>query len=86
MSLKATEGLIALMPETDCDQTAIGLPPITSAAFLIAILVIAKQSGRNIRDASSTPSGIKRERYVCMNFDRLMKMLFLIEWHRAVIK
>jgi hypothetical protein len=31
-----TKGLIALTPEIDCDQTAIGLPPVTSAVFLIA--------------------------------------------------
>jgi hypothetical protein len=30
------KGLIALTPEIDCDQTAMGLPPITSAAFIIA--------------------------------------------------
>jgi hypothetical protein len=32
----ATKGLIALTPEIDCDQTAIGLPPVTSSVFLLA--------------------------------------------------
>jgi hypothetical protein len=34
--VKATKGLIALTPEIDCDQTAFGLSPVTSAVFLIA--------------------------------------------------
>jgi hypothetical protein len=34
MSLKATERLTAAPP--DCNQTAMGLPPVTSAVFLIA--------------------------------------------------
>jgi hypothetical protein len=28
--------VIALTPELDCDQTAMSLPPVTSAVFLIA--------------------------------------------------
>jgi hypothetical protein len=32
----ATKGLIALKPEIDCNQTPMGLPPVTSAVFLIA--------------------------------------------------
>jgi hypothetical protein len=36
MSLKATKELTSLTPEMDCDQTAIGLPLVTSAVFLIA--------------------------------------------------
>jgi hypothetical protein len=28
--------LIALTPEIDCEQTAMGLPPVTSAVFFIA--------------------------------------------------
>jgi hypothetical protein len=36
MSYKATKGLIALTPEIDCDQKAIGLPLIMLAVFLIA--------------------------------------------------
>jgi hypothetical protein len=31
---KATIGLVAFTP--DCDQTAMGLPPVTSAVFLTA--------------------------------------------------
>jgi hypothetical protein len=34
--IKVTKGLITLTPEIDCDQTAMNLPPITSAVFLIA--------------------------------------------------
>jgi hypothetical protein len=34
---KVTKELIlALTPEIDCDQMAMGLPPVTSAVFLIA--------------------------------------------------
>jgi hypothetical protein len=33
---KATKQLIALTPEIDCYQKAMGLPPVTSAVFLIA--------------------------------------------------
>jgi hypothetical protein len=33
---KVTKGLIAFTPEIDCDQTAMGLPPITSAVLLMA--------------------------------------------------
>jgi hypothetical protein len=36
MSEKATKGLIALTPDIDCNKTEIGLPPVTSAVFLIA--------------------------------------------------
>jgi hypothetical protein len=36
LSQKATKGLTALTPEIDCDQTAMDLPPVTSAVFLIA--------------------------------------------------
>jgi hypothetical protein len=35
MSLKATEGLIALTPEIDCKKMAMGLP-VTSAVSLTA--------------------------------------------------
>jgi hypothetical protein len=34
--VKATKGLIALRPEMDCNKTAMGLPLVTSAVFLIA--------------------------------------------------
>jgi hypothetical protein len=33
---KATKRLTALPPEIDCDQTAMGLPPVTSPIFHIA--------------------------------------------------
>jgi hypothetical protein len=33
---KATKVLIAFTPEIDCDQTAMDLPPVTSAVLLIA--------------------------------------------------
>jgi hypothetical protein len=36
MSQKTNKGLIAHTPEIDCDQMAMGLPPVTSAVFLIA--------------------------------------------------
>jgi hypothetical protein len=39
MDVVKGEGLIAHTPEIDCDQMTIGLPPVTSAVFLIAILV-----------------------------------------------
>jgi hypothetical protein len=35
----ATKVLIALTPEMDCDQTAMGLLPVTSAVFLIAVIM-----------------------------------------------
>jgi hypothetical protein len=34
--VKATKGLIALTPEIDCNKTAMGLPPVTSAVFFAA--------------------------------------------------
>jgi hypothetical protein len=36
--VKATKGLITLTPEIDCNKTAMGFPPVTSAVFLIANL------------------------------------------------
>jgi hypothetical protein len=36
LSLSSTEESIALTPEIDCDQMAMGLPPLTSAVLLIA--------------------------------------------------
>jgi hypothetical protein len=36
MSQKATNGLISLTPEIDYNKTAMGLPPVTPAVFLIA--------------------------------------------------
>jgi hypothetical protein len=41
-----------------------GLPPVTSAVFLIANFGKTWLSLRNIWDTSATPSGIKREWYV----------------------
>jgi hypothetical protein len=32
----ATKELTALIPEMDCDQVTIGLPPVASAVFLMA--------------------------------------------------
>jgi hypothetical protein len=55
----------------DCDQAAMGLPPVTSAVFVLSYhfgKMIAWASWRNIRDVSATSSGIKREWYVCMFF------------------
>jgi hypothetical protein len=34
--VKGDKGLIALIPEIDCNKTAMGLPPVKSAVFLIA--------------------------------------------------
>jgi hypothetical protein len=45
----------------DCDQTALSLPPVTSAVFLIPNNFGKRE---NIWDAFLTPSGVKRERYV----------------------
>jgi hypothetical protein len=36
MALKVIKGITVVTPEIDCDQTAIRLPPVTSAVFLIA--------------------------------------------------
>jgi hypothetical protein len=36
MPSQATKELTALTSEVDCDQTAMGLPPVTSAVFDIA--------------------------------------------------
>jgi hypothetical protein len=33
--VKGAKGLIAFTPEIECDQTSMGLPPVTSAVFLI---------------------------------------------------
>jgi hypothetical protein len=35
MSQKATKGLTALTPKIDCNQTAIGLPPVTSVSTVL---------------------------------------------------
>jgi hypothetical protein len=36
MSYKATKELITFASEIDCDQTAMGLPPVTTAVLLTA--------------------------------------------------
>jgi hypothetical protein len=56
------EVLFFYLPEIDCDRIAMSLPPDTSALFRGK----AWASRRHIWDASATPSGIKRERYVCI--------------------
>jgi hypothetical protein len=63
---KTTIGLIAFIPEVDCDQMAMGLPAVTSAVFFIMANNFGKTwvSRRNVCCASATPSGIKREWYV----------------------
>jgi hypothetical protein len=35
-SMDVVKGLIALTPEIGCNKTAMGLPPVTFAVFLIA--------------------------------------------------
>jgi hypothetical protein len=47
----------------DCDQTAMGLPPVTSAVFskLFGKIWVSRS---NIWDVLATPSGIKREWHV----------------------
>jgi hypothetical protein len=64
--LSFLHGLIALTPEIDYNKTAMGLPPVTSVVFLITKFGKTWVSRRNIWDTSATPSGIKREWYVCM--------------------
>jgi hypothetical protein len=39
-----TQRLTALIPEMDCDQTAMGLQPITSAVFLTLTLTLTAKS------------------------------------------
>jgi hypothetical protein len=38
--VKTTKGLITLTLEINCDQTPMGLPPVTSAVFLRAKLFL----------------------------------------------
>jgi hypothetical protein len=35
-SMEVVKGLIVFTPEIDCDQTAMGLPSVTSSVLLIA--------------------------------------------------
>jgi hypothetical protein len=39
--VKVIKGLIAFTPEIDCDQTAMGLPPVTYKIFLIVFAVVS---------------------------------------------
>jgi hypothetical protein len=66
MDVKATKGLIAIKNDIDCDPTAMGLPPVASAVFLIAKYFLLKRGSlRGISEMPLlTPSGIKRGRYV----------------------
>jgi hypothetical protein len=41
--VKVTKGLRALTPEIDCNRTAMVLPPVTSAVFLIANSILVKR-------------------------------------------
>jgi hypothetical protein len=51
--------LITLTPEINYDQTAIGLPPVASAVFLIHNHYGKTWASRiNICDVSAIPSGI----------------------------
>jgi hypothetical protein len=58
--------ITTLSPEINYDPAAIDLPPVISAVFLRAYFGKMWASRKNISDASATPSGIKREWYVCM--------------------
>jgi hypothetical protein len=40
MALKATKGLTALTSEMDCDQSADGLPPVTSAVIHSLVILV----------------------------------------------
>jgi hypothetical protein len=39
----ASKELTALTPEIDCDQTAMGLPPVTTAVLLIKVTGIKRE-------------------------------------------
>jgi hypothetical protein len=41
--VKATKGIMSLTPEIDCNKTAMGLPPVASAVFLIANIILVKR-------------------------------------------
>jgi hypothetical protein len=58
-----TKGLIALTPEIDCDQTAMGLPPTASAVSKLS-LVKRGRLGR-ISEIALYPFGDKAW-YVCI--------------------
>jgi hypothetical protein len=66
MWVKASKGLTSPPTEMDCDQTVMGLPPVTSAVFRKA-----KSFSQNVGVleeylASPTPSRIKLAWYLCM--------------------
>jgi hypothetical protein len=57
--------IIAFTPEIDCDQTAMGLPPVCSISHSYNFGETLA-SWRKFWGTSATLSGIKREWYVCM--------------------
>jgi hypothetical protein len=63
---KTTKGIIALTP--DCKKTAMGLPPVMFAVFLIANFGKTWVFGGISEIPLPTPSGIKREWYVCIGY------------------
>jgi hypothetical protein len=74
MSSKATKGLTALMPESDCNQTAMGLPPVTSV-FLIANLGNMWVSRKNYLRCRCYPF-VDKASVVCM-FVCFINIIFL---------
>jgi hypothetical protein len=62
--------------ERDCDQMAMGLPPVTSAVLLINNFGKTWASLRNICDASATLSEIMRKWYVCMYVFLIINIIF----------
>jgi hypothetical protein len=71
-AIKANKGITAFTLDIDYDQTAIGLPPVMSAVFIASNF--GKTWAKNIRDASATPSRIKREWYVCISANTKLKV------------
>jgi hypothetical protein len=69
-----TKGLIGLTPEFECDQTAIGLPPVKSVVFLSKSFSKTWMARRNIPDVLATPSGIRRQYAIIIgNIKKLYK-------------
>jgi hypothetical protein len=80
---QATKGVTAFTPEIDCDQAAMGLPPVTSAVFLIAKQFLQNEGvWEKYPDASATPSGIIHEWYKCM----YVKKITLLQYETVVTK